>query len=204
MAQHKPALAVAAYDKALSLKKTDELFVKSLMAMNASGKGKEAQARAAQWMKDNPNDQAVAIFAAEANLANKDFKPAISQLETILKTSPNNPVALNNLAWAYGQQKDPRALPTAEQAYKVAGDNPGVMDTLGWLLVEQGNTARGLPLLQKASGIAPDAPEIRYHLAVGLSKTGDKQGARKELDKLLAQNRPFPQIDDARALLKTL
>jgi Tfp pilus assembly protein PilF len=132
------------------------------------------------------------------------LKPAISLLENVLKQKPNNPVALNNLAWAYQQEKDPRALDTAEQAFKVAGDNPGVMDTLGWMLVEQGNTARGLPLLQKASGLAPDAPEIRYHLAVGLNKSGDKQGARKELDKLLAQNKPFAQIEEARALLKTL
>jgi putative PEP-CTERM system TPR-repeat lipoprotein len=204
MAQKKPAQAIGAYDKALSLKPSSELLIKSLMAMNGAGKGKEAQARTAQWLKDNPTDQAVGMYAAEASLANKDFKPAISQLEGVLKANPNNPAALNNLAWAYGQQKDPRALPTAEQAYKVAGDNPGVMDTLGWLLVEQGDTGRGLPLLKKAGGIAPDAPEIHYHLAVGLHKSGDKQGARKELDKLLAQNRPFPQIEEARALLKTL
>jgi putative PEP-CTERM system TPR-repeat lipoprotein len=204
MAQKKPAPAVAAYDKALSLKKTNELLIKSLMALNASGKGKEADARVAQWLKENPNDQVVAMYAAEASLASKDFKSAIAQLQTLLKTNPNNPVALNNLAWAYQQDKDPRALPTAEQAYKVAGENPGVMDTLGWLLVEQGDTARGLPLLQKAGGIAPDAPEIHYHLAVGLNKSGDKQGARKVLDKLLAQNKPFPQMEEARALLKTL
>jgi Flp pilus assembly protein TadD len=86
----------------------------------------------------------------------------------------------------------------------VAGDNPGVMDTLGWMLVEQGNTTRALPLLQKASGMAPNSPEIRYHLAVGLHKSGDKQGARKELNQLLAQNKQFAQIEEARALLKTL
>jgi Flp pilus assembly protein TadD len=63
---------------------------------------------------------------------------------------------------------------------------------------------RGLPLLQKAVTLAPAAPEIRYHLAFGLSKAGDKAGARKELDKLLAENRPFEQRDDARSLRNTL
>jgi thioredoxin-like negative regulator of GroEL len=52
--------------------------------------------------------------------------------------------------------------------------------------------------------LAPDATEIRYHLAVGLNKAGDKAAARKELDKLLAQNKPFPQIEEARSLLKML
>jgi Flp pilus assembly protein TadD len=100
--------------------------------------------------------------------------------------------------------KDPRGLATAEQAYKLAENSPGIMDTLGWLLVEQGNTGRGLPLLQKASTLAPNSSEVRYHLAVGLSKSGDKAGARKELDKLLADDKSFAQADDARALLKTL
>lgn len=204
MAQNKPAQALPAYEKALSLSKAPELMIKTLQAMSLSGKAKEAQARAAQWQKEHPENVAVAMFVAEGSLARKEFKPAIAQLQDVLKRSPNNPVALNNLAWAYQQDKDPRALETAEQAFKLAGDNAGVMDTLGWLLVEQGNTARGLPLLQKASGLAPDAAEIRYHLAVGLHKSGDKQGARKELDRLLADNKPFPQIDDARALLKSM
>jgi putative PEP-CTERM system TPR-repeat lipoprotein len=204
MAQHKPAQATAAYDKALAVHKSSEVFVKSLMSMTASGKGKEAQARAQQWLKDNPTDQGVGRYVAETSLANKDFKQAIATMQDLLKSNPNDPVLLNNLAWVYQQQKDPRALETAEQAFKVAGDNPGVMDTLGWMLVEQGNTARGLPLLQKAGALAPNAPEIHYHLAVGLNKSGDKQGARKELEKLLAQNQSFAQADEARTLLKTL
>ena len=204
MTQNKAAQALPLYEKALSFNKSPELMVKTLQAMNQSGKGREAQARAAQWQKDHPGDVVVGMFVAEGSLARKEFKPAIAQLESVLKANPNNPVALNNLAWAYQQEKDPRALATAEQAHKIAGDNPGILDTLGWMLVEQGNTTRGLPLLQKASDMAPDASEIRYHLAVGLHKSGDKQGARKQLDKLLAQNKPFPQIEDARALLKTM
>lgn len=204
LAQNKAAQAVPAYDKAFALAQSPQVLVRSLQAMNLSGKGKEAQARADQWMKAHPDDPMVGMYVAETQLARKDYKAASAILEGILKKNPNNAAALNNLAWAYQQDKDPRALATAEQAFKLAGNNAGVMDTLGWMLVEQGNTARGLPLLQKASGLAPNATEIRYHLAVGLHKSGDKQGARKELDKLLALGKPFPQADDARALLKTL
>jgi putative PEP-CTERM system TPR-repeat lipoprotein len=204
LVQNKPAQALPAFEKALAISKSPEVLIKIVQVMSMNGKGKEAQARAAQWLKEHPNDQLVSMFLADRSLASKDFKPAISLLEGVLKQNPNNAVALNNLAWAYQQEKDPRALGTAEQAYKVAGDNAGVMDTLGWMLVEQGNTTRGVPLLQKASGLSPDSPEIRYHLAVSLHKSGDKQGARKELNQLLAQNKPFPQIEEARALLKML
>ena len=204
LAQNKAAQAVAAYDKALALGKSAQLLVRSMQALNMAGKGKEAEARGNQWLKDHPNDAMVTMFVAETNLSRKDYPTAIRMLESVVKQSPNNAAALNNLAYAYQQVKDPRALPTAEQAFKLASTNAGVMDTLGWMLVEQGNTSRGLPLLQKASSLAPNATEIRYHLAVGLHKSGDKQGARKELDTLLALNKPFPQAEDARALLKTL
>jgi len=204
LAQHKAAQAVPAYDKALGLAKSPQLLVRSMQALNMAGKGKEAEARGNQWLKEHPNDPMITMFVAETNLARKDYPTAIRMLEAVAKQTPDNAAALNNLAYAYQQVKDPRALPTAEQAFKLASTNAGVMDTLGWMLVEQGNTSRGLPLLQKASSLAPNATEIRYHLAVGLHKSGDKQGARKQLDTLLADGKPFPQADDARALLKTL
>jgi putative PEP-CTERM system TPR-repeat lipoprotein len=204
MAQKKPVQALPAYEKALSIAKSPELFAKTMLALNGSGKGKEAKARSQQWLAEHPDDVRVAMMIAAGHLEAKEYKPAIALLEGILKRVPNNPLVLNNLAWAYHQDKDPRALATAEQALKLADNNPGVMDTLGWMLVEQGNTARGLPLLQKASGLAPNAVEIRYHLAAALHKSGDKQAARKELDKVLAQNTPFPEIEEARALLKSL
>jgi putative PEP-CTERM system TPR-repeat lipoprotein len=204
MAQRKPALAAQAFEKAQAFGDAPELFAKTLQALGMAGKTKEVKARGAQWLNQHPNDVRVALMVAESNLASKEYKPAIAVLERALKSAPNSPLVLNNLAWAYQQEKDPRALATAEQAYKLAGDNPGVMDTLGWLLVEKGDTARALPLLQKAAEKAPTSPEIRYHLGVALHKSGDKQGARKEIDKALAQNMPFNEIEAARALLKTL
>ena len=74
---------------------------------------------------------------------------------------------LNNLAWAYQQVKDARALETAERAYKLAPDNAAIADTLGWILVEQGNTKRGIEVLQKAVTAAPKIASYRYHLARG-------------------------------------
>ncbi|MEO7559118.1 MAG: tetratricopeptide repeat protein, partial [Nitrosospira sp.] len=70
--------------------------------------------------------------------------------------------------------------------------------------VEQGNVTRGLPLLQKATSLAPDMAEIRYHFVLGLVKAGDKAKARKELEQLLATGKNFPHIDEAKTLLKQM
>ncbi|MGZ5200157.1 MAG: XrtA/PEP-CTERM system TPR-repeat protein PrsT [Telluria sp.] len=204
LGQRKVAPALAAYEKAYAVTPTPQLLVKVASTMKLAGRAADAGKLVAQWRKAHPDEPVVALYAAEDHLANHELKPAIALLEGVLKSQPDNPVALNNLAWAYQQAKDPRALATAEQAFKVTGNSPAVMDTLGWLLVEQGNTGRGVPLLQKAATLSPNDGDIRFHLAAGLSKAGDKAGAKKELDKLLAENARFPQLDAARSLRSTL
>jgi thioredoxin-like negative regulator of GroEL len=78
------------------------------------------------------------------------------------------------------------------------------MDTLGWLLVQQGDLARGLPLLREASAKLPGVPDIRLHLAKALIKAKEPAAARKELEVLLERHKQFPQLDEARGLLKQL
>lgn len=204
MAQKKPAPALAAYEKAYALTKSNELMIKSVNALRANGKAQDGAKRLVQWIAVHPDDLRVQLYKAETMLADKQYKEAAEYLETVLKRDPKNVAGLNNLAWAYQQAGDKRALSAAEEAYRAAGDRPNVMDTLGWILVEQGDIARGLQILQKASIQAPKARDIRYHKAVALYKTGDKAGARKELEQLMAGDTRFAQADDARALLRQL
>ena len=112
--------------------------------------------------------------------------------------------ALNNLAISLQHEKDPRALDYAEKANALAPNNASIMDTLGWILVEQRDTKRGIPILQKAITLAPDLSELRYHLAVALSRTGDHAEARKELKQLLASGENFSNREEANTLLKKI
>jgi putative PEP-CTERM system TPR-repeat lipoprotein len=204
IAQKKAAPALAAYEKAYAVTPTPQLLVKVASTMRLAGRAADSAKVVAQWRKAHPDEPVVALYVAEEHLARQELKPAIALLEGVLKSQPDNAVALNNLAWAYQQAKDPRALATAERAFKVTGNSPAVMDTLGWMLVEQGDTGRGVSLLQKAATLSPKDGDIRYHLAAGLSKAGDKAAAKKELDKLLAENGQFTQLDAARSLRSTL
>src|SRR5205814_6333762 len=112
---------------------------------------------------------------------------------------PKNIPALNDLAWLYQQEKDPRALTTAEQAYQLQPDNAHVLDTLGWILVERGKTNDGLELLRKAAEKSPASTGIRYHWAATLAKSGDSARARTELADLLAKNKTFPERQEVQA-----
>jgi Flp pilus assembly protein TadD len=129
-------------------------------------------------------------------------------LEHVRERQPDNAVVLNNLALAYQELGDARAGATAEAAYKHAGEQPDVMDTLAWILVGKGGSkedgVRGLALLQKAHALAPKARDIRYHLAAALAQQGDRAGARRELEALAAGDMRFAQADQVRGLLAEL
>jgi Flp pilus assembly protein TadD len=133
-------------------------------------------------MKEHPKDRAFRIYLAQAAIGKKDYASAARQYRALLEVEPNDALALNNLAWVAGQLKDPRALEYAEKADKLAPNNPMVLDTWGMLLVEKGETARGVELLQKAVALAPKAASIRLNLASALVKSGQKEAATKELD----------------------
>ena len=130
------------------------------------------------------DDRTTRLYFANSLLAEKDFPASTAQFEQLLKLTPNHPVVMNNLAWLYQQQKDPRALGMAEQANKAAPADPIILDTLGWILVEHGKLERAVPLLKQAAALAPANTDIRDHLGVALGKSGKagnpgaKQAAR--------------------------
>ncbi|MEQ1600220.1 MAG: PEP-CTERM system TPR-repeat protein PrsT [Methylophilaceae bacterium] len=204
MVQKKPDLAAKAYEKAFAISKSGALLVKLHATLVQVGKTKEADLQLAKWLNENPNDMATRTYRAETYLADKQNQAAIDQYLIILRQDPKNIPALNNLAWIYQQVKNPQALEYAEKANQLLPNNAGILDTLGWILIEQGNTTRGLPLLQKAITLAPESLEIRYHLAVGLANSGNKAEARKVLEKLLATGKNFSKVEEARSLLKQL
>lgn len=202
--QQKYKEAVALYEKAYAADQAGPMVLAIHRTLLAAGLPRDADQRLAQHRKEQPGDLAAAMYAAELALSRRQFKAAVQDLELVLQAAPDSPVALNNLAWAYGELKDPRALATAEKALKAAPDSPAVLDTTGWLLVGQGDTARALPLLKRAATLQPANAVLRYHLAVAFNKAGDKKAAKAELEKLVAAGTAFPHLDDAIALLKVL
>lgn len=204
MVQNKAAQALPVYEQAFGFNKSSELLIKTANALRLTGKQDEASKRLANWIQQNPEDMRALLFKAETLLADKQYKPAAAQLEAALQKQPKNIIALNNLALTYQQLQDQRALATAESAYELAKEQPVVMDTLGWILVEMGDPKRGLEILQRASVQSPQARDIRYHLASAHFKNGNKAAAKKELETLMAGNMQFAQADDAKALFKQL
>lgn len=204
VARKNPEKAAAAYRSAMKVVPSTDLAQRLYTVLMLGNQSAEAARSAEAWLKAHPKDNVFRLFLADTANQRKDFGAAVAQYRTLLATEPNNPVVLNNLAWSLGQLKDPKALGYAEQANKLAPDQPAIMDTLGVLLVERGDTARGLELLAKAVQLMPQAGVLRLNHAKALLKTGNKTAARQELETLAKLGDQFPAQAEVAALLKGL
>ena len=156
------------------------------------------------WLEEQPEDLGVRAVLANHYLSIGAMDEARVEYERLVEAAPDNAMLLNNLAWLYSQQDDPRALAIAERAYEAAPGNAMVADTLGWILHQAGNTTRALDLISKAAADAPDVGEIRYHHAVLLAETGDLEAAAREARAVLANTSAATYHEEAQALLERL
>ena len=196
--------AAVTYRKLLAQAPTSNLVIKSYSSMALAGKRPEADAFIADWLRNRPKDVTVRLFDADVALRSKEYARAIQDYRGVLEVQPNDPILLNNLAWALWQQKDPQALGIAEKANTLAPTNPMVGDTLGWMLVEQGQTKRGVELLEKASSVAPAQRDIALHLAKAQIKDGRKDAARATLQSLVKAAPNSAEAKESKELLATL
>ncbi|MEM1434609.1 MAG: XrtA/PEP-CTERM system TPR-repeat protein PrsT [Pseudomonadota bacterium] len=145
-----------------------------------------------------PNDYGARLLLSSALLAIDRKDEAIRQYEQLRSTG--NVVVLNNLAWLYMEKGDQRAIPTGEQAFQAAPQNPDVADTFGWVLVKMGDVARGIDVLERSLTYRRDNPTVLYHLAAGHAKAGQPGRARLRLQQALSRG-DFPERGEAEALL---
>ncbi len=204
MAQRQYGEAVGVYQKAQKLAPSTVGVMKLHSAMTFSGNAKRADAMLLGWVKAHASDMLARRYLAETYMREGNAGQAVEQFDIVLKANPDDVESLNNLALLYQQQKNPQAEELARRAYKLAPDSPQIMDTLGWILVGKSDIKNGLELLQKAASLLPGAPDIHYHYAVALAKSGDKTRARQELNGILNSGLDFPDKREAQTLLGQL
>jgi putative PEP-CTERM system TPR-repeat lipoprotein len=174
---------------------------KVFSTLHAAGKARDADAFAAQWSAEHPSDIGMRLLVADRALKARNFAAAIQQYDAALRAQPEQPLVLNNLAWALGQTKDPKAIPTAERAAALAPNSPDVLDTLGMLQLQGGDPKKGLETLQRVRDLAPQRPDLRLHYAKGLLQIGRSQDGKAELRELAALATDFPGKSEIPALL---
>ena len=149
------------------------------------------------WLQAHPEDEDAKLLKANA-LLGSDRDRAIAQYEAMADS--NNPVVLNNLAWLYMETGDPRAVATAERALALAPDNADIADTLGWILVQNGQAERAIDYIRRSSEQKPENATVRYHLGVAYLEAGRTAAGRAALEEAIRLG-PFPELEDAQRRL---
>ena len=172
-------------------------------AQQMAGHKRDAVKTLERLLEKSPNDLGVRMALAVNYQQLSKAELAKQHYNRVLDKQPENPVVLNNLAVLYTEKDTAKAIRYAQQAYQVAPKSPAIADTLGWLLVENGNAEKGLELLQQAATQSQE-PTIQYHLAVALHKSGQSANARKVLSQLLDSGTEFKEQQLARMLLEDI
>jgi Flp pilus assembly protein TadD len=204
MARGQNEVALAAYNDALKKSDTPDMALRLYQAYVKAGDLLKGVAFLQKWQGGRADDMGILRTIGDGELQLGNLAAARTAYEKILKKQPDDALVLNNLAQVAFAQNDKAATGYAERAYSQRANDPMIIDTLGWLLLQQGQLERGLALLRDARLRNPNDPEIRYHLAVALARNGRKTEAREELGQVLKPAVSFSGIGDARKLQSEL
>lgn len=199
------AKAADAYRKALDNGGAGQAAMRLHTAMLRGERKADADRVASDWLAKNPTDLVMRGYLAERALAEKRYDDARTLFTRMHEMAPQNALILNNLAWAAKELKDPKALEYAEQALRLAPENPAIIDTVGMIQVERGDFDAGIANLKRAVALGPDLLPLQLNLAKALAKAGRTVDARSQLDSLLPRLKEgTPLHNEALALQKTL
>jgi tetratricopeptide (TPR) repeat protein len=113
--------------------------------------------------------------------------------EEVLRIDPENPLALNNLAYIKADEGVDLdvALGYAQRALRHSPNDPGISDTLGLIYIRKKLTGQAVQVLRDLVNREPANPSFHMHLGMALYDAGEKQQAKKELEAAL-KHKPSP------------
>jgi len=203
LAREQRTAAVESYRRAHELDRSSESFLRlyvSQIRTDAAG----AAGLADRWLKAHPRDLAALRAVADHQAAAGNLPVARASYEALVKLSPDDGEALNNLANVLLLQGDAGALNVAESALAKLPNAAHVIGTAGWAAHKAGQQDRALQLLRDARLRDPKNVDTRYFLGAVLASAGRSGEARQELQAALAGGTSFAHAKAAQALLQTL
>lgn len=205
-AQKQTDKAVAAYVKAYDLAPSSYLARRIFVGRRELHQDKAAFEGLRNWLAKSGKDTDSWGMLASSLQEMGQLKESIAAYEKAYELQPDSLVLQNNLAWLYQEVGDKKSLPLAEKLASSSGieNKVEILDTVGWIFLQNGKEDKGLILLQQAAMQEPRNTGFRFHLAAAFAKTGKKEEAKNELERLLKENTSFPDRAKAEEMLKGL
>ncbi len=172
--------------------------------LSAAGQQAAADQWSAQWQREHASDATFLFYLGDVALMRRQHDVAEARYRDVLKLQPENPLALNNVAWLMASAKKKGAVEMAEKANRLLPNRATIMDTLAMALSVEGQNDKAVQVLRQALTHEPGNHTVRFNLAKLLVFTGDKGGARTELETLSRLGDRFARHAEVAELLKTL
>jgi len=139
-------------------------------------------------------------------MSRNEWSSASEYLQEAVRKSPHDMVSLNNLAWltAVNLKSPQKALNYAENLLLIAPTNAHALDTAGWVYYLNNDLPRAQKSLAFAAELAPRDPDIAYHNAVVLLKSGKRAQALLELKRAKSIKQDFKSAQDVDAMIADL
>jgi uncharacterized protein (TIGR03790 family) len=201
-----PALFAARRLRVLTVQGAKPEAAKAMLRSEArTAKGDKAGARKAleEATTLDPRLVAAHLTLALGYEEDKEHDKAIERYRAILAVTPNDAVALNNLAYALAVRKGQPAgaVEYAERAYRLTGGRSvEVADTLAWVQHLVGRDREALQILEAVVKAVPAGAEYRLHLAVVYAAVGRLNEAATELREAVRLTPELEKSDEVAAL----
>jgi tetratricopeptide (TPR) repeat protein len=168
------------------------------------GKLDDAQRRLKEVLAADPTNVDARLWMGNLGSMRGNYQNALENFRSVVVTDPNNPQALNNLAYLMvenGSQLT-EALKYAQRAKELAPDTPEYADTLGCVLYHQGLYPLAVREFESATSKQAN-PVWEYHLAMAYAKAGNANHSRALLETALKHNPTLPEAKLAQQIVDT-
>ena len=205
MTQRQYGAAAEAYRHAADIRFDEGTMLRTAEALDLAGRRPEAANVLALFLTQHPENIAALRLAAHWQIAAGEWDAAIATLENVRsRIGSRDAGLLAELALAYlGSGDTDQAAAFADAAYDLAPLNPAATDAYGWVLYAAGENGKAADLLEKAVALAPDNPQLRWHLGQVYADLGRKAEAKAAIGAALS-DRAFGDRAPAQALLRML
>jgi tetratricopeptide (TPR) repeat protein len=124
----------------------------------------------------------------------KDWPRAENDFLAALKLAPDQPYVLNYLGYSWAEQGRnlARARQMIERAVEQRPNDGAVIDSLGWVMLRQGDTAGAVKSLERAVELMPEDATLNGHLGDAYWAAGRRQEALYQWRRALNLN-PEPE-----------
>ena len=150
--------------------------------------------------------QIARLMSATAKQTAGQFADAESILRGLIKQSPRNPIALNNLGYFLVErgEKLPEALDLIQRALAIDPTNPSYLDSLGWTFLKLGKIDEAIAKLEQAARLDSTSATIHEHLGDAYKKKGKIGQARNAWQKAAVLMTNSPDISRVKEKLDDL